>query len=123
MSTKENKRSLNKIIAISILIVLVIVNATWMIICKYPGPLMALIFYVFVAFLFWRKNDFRAGIIMGIIGLIIHVCELLLQGIADLGRLELVFFFANLLLPIPLIYFSYRAYKEVRDTGDSFSKI
>ncbi len=89
-----------------------IINATWVTICKSLGPVIALIAYIFITFLFLQKNDFIAGIIIGIIGFIIHFYELIFQGIKELRGFEIAFFLINLVFPILLIYFSYKAYKE-----------
>ena len=118
MITKDPKYSFNQKMVIGILTILVITNAAWVIICKSYGPLIALIFYVFAIFLFWKKNDIFSGIIIGIIGLAIHIYELIFQGIADLEVLETIFFFINLIFPILLVYFCYKFYKKIKQNGN-----
>ena len=98
-----------KKIVIGILLVLALTNALWLITSAYPGPFIALIFYTLTLYLCWRKNDFRAGCIIGIIGLAIHLFELIVQGVKEFGGVDLVFFSINLIFPIPLIYFSAKA--------------
>jgi hypothetical protein len=117
ISIKYNKFLPNKKVALLIILTLVIINAVWVTICKSLGPVIALIPYAFITFLFWRKNDFIAGIIIGIVGFIIHFYELIFQGIKELRGFEIAFFFINLVLPIPLIYFSCKAYKEFKLNG------
>jgi len=117
MNNKETKRSLNEKMTIGILVVLVIANAVWLATSEYSSPLIALIFYALIAFLCWRRSHFQAGLIGGIVGLGVHIYELLSQGIIELGGLELGLFFINLTFPIPLIYFSYRAYQEIKRRG------
>jgi hypothetical protein len=114
ISIKYNKFLPNQKVALLVILTLVIINAVWIIICKSLGPVIALISYAFIAFLFLRKNDFIAGVIIGIVGFIIHFYELIFQGIIELKGFEIAFFFINLVFPIPLIYFSYKAYKEFK---------
>ena len=110
----KKKRPSNRRMTIGILIVLVIVNALLLMNVEYSGPSIALICYAFVTFLCWRQNDFHAGIAIGIFGFVIHLYELIFQGIEELATLEFIFFFINLLLPISLIYYSYKAHKEIK---------
>jgi len=86
-------------------------NAVWAVASQYSGPLMGSIFYGVIFFFCWRKNHFQAGVIGGICGLAIHICELIFQDIAKLGGIYTGFFFVNLILPIPPIYFIYMAQK------------
>lgn len=107
---------------IGILIILVTVNAILFMKGEYLGPSIALICYAFVTYLCWRQNDFRAGIAIGIFGFVIHLYELIFQGIEELGTLDLTFFFINLLLPIPLVYLSSKAYIETRNLKKAINK-
>jgi len=100
---------------IGILTVLVITNASWFAISKHSGSFVGLIFYAFIAFICWRRKRFQAGIIGGIIGLVIHIYELLFQGLSGFTKFESGLFFINLILPILLIYFSYKSYKKFRN--------
>ena len=100
--------------ALLVILSLMIINVVWVIICKFLGPVIALIAYAFITFLFLHKNDFVAGIIIGIVGFIIHFYELIFQGIKELRGFEIAFFFINLVFPILLIYFSFKAYKEFK---------
>jgi len=92
----------------------VVTNAVWVTISKYSGPLIALIFYAIIAFLCWKRRHFHAGIIGGIVGFGIHTYELIFQGLEELSGVILVLFFVNLILPILLIYFSYRVCHELK---------
>lgn len=114
ISIKYNKFLPNQKAALLTILVLVIINAVWVTICKSLGPVIALIPYAFITFLFLLKNDFIAGIIIGIVGFIIHFYELIFQGIKELRGFEIAFFFINLIFPILLIYFSYKAYEEFK---------
>lgn len=114
MKPKKIKPPSNQRMTIGVLIVLVIVNAILLMKVEYSGPSIALICYAFVTFLCWRQNDFRAGIAVGIFGFVIHLYELIFQGTKELGTFDLILFFINLLFPIPLIYFSFKAFKEIK---------
>jgi hypothetical protein len=50
--------------------------------------------------------------IAGVAGLGIHAYEFICWGVAELGAFDLVLFLMNVICPIPLIYFSYKAYRE-----------
>jgi len=106
--------SLDKRVTLSILLALVITNAIWVVVSEHSGPVIALVVYVFVAFLCWRRNHFQSGIIAGIVGICIHAYEFISWGLEGLIALDLGLLLANLILPIPLIYFSWRAYRVIQ---------
>ena len=103
---------MSRSISITILLVLVIANAVYVTITDYSGPIIALVLYGVVAFVFWRLKHFQAGIIAGILGFGFHLYELIAFGLADMRPLNLSLILTNLLLPIPLVYFSYKAYRQ-----------
>lgn len=103
MHTRNSKYSLGYRIVIGILTALVLTNTAWVIIFKSYAPLVALIFYLVVIFLLWCKNDVFSGIIVGSIAIVIHLYELIFRGLTGLELLESVFFFINLMLPVPLV--------------------
>jgi len=103
---------LSRSISITILLVLVIINAVYITITDYSGPIIALVLYGVVAFVFWRLKHFQAGIIAGILGFVFHLYELVAFGLADMRPLNLALLLTNLLLPIPLVYFSYKTYRQ-----------
>jgi len=113
MSGKKPHHSSVAKMTIGILVVLVGVNAVWAVTMELSGPVIALLFYAFVTFLCWRRSHFQAGIISGILGLGIHVYELIFQDLGRLDGFDLGLFYANIVLPIPLTYFSYQAHREV----------
>ncbi len=106
----DKKASSPERIALSILLVLIGVNAAWAVTSQYTGPVIGVVFYGIVGFLCWQKSHFQAGIVGGIVGLVIHVLELV--SIGEINGTELGFFLVNLILPIPLIYFSYQASRK-----------
>jgi hypothetical protein len=99
-------------ISITILIVLVITNAVYVTITDYFGPIIALVLYGLVSFVFWRLKHCQAGIIAGILGFGVHIYEIIAFGLADIRTLTLSLLITNLLLPVPLVYFSYKAYRQ-----------
>ena len=104
---------MDKKVPLSILIALVITNAVWVVMSEHSGPAIALAIYGLASFLCWRWNHFQAGIITGIVGLGIHTYEFISWGLEGLRALEFGLLIANIILPIPLIYFSYRAYRII----------
>lgn len=104
---------MHKKVTLGILIALVITNAIWVATSGHSGPVIALILYALVAFLCWRRDHFQAGIIAGVVGLGIHTYELISWGLTGLRTLDVGLLFINLILPVPLIYFSYKAYREI----------
>ena len=106
---KKDKYSRSGVISIAFLLALVGVNAIWLSIHGHGGPLIALALYLFVSYLFIRRRHFGAGVIAGLFGFGIHLIELLAKGTADLVGIDQVFFYANLILPVPLAFTSYLA--------------
>ena len=110
-SMRRDPYTLNQAFTLGILIILIGVNATWFVISRQSGPFVALIFYSIIFFLCWRMLDFRAVFIAGLIGFGIHLLELVFLGISVFQVLDFLLFCLNLVLPIPLAYFSYQAYR------------
>jgi len=99
--------SLCAAISIAILISLALINTLWVIRSSYRGALIALTFYLAIFVLcVWRRH-FEAGVIAGILGFLVHLFELFVQGTQELVGVDLLFFYANLILPIPLAITSY----------------
>ena len=99
--------TLDQALTLGILIILIGVNVAWFVISKQSGSLVAMIFYSIIFFLCWLMLDFRAVIIAGLIGFGIHLFELV-------QVLDILLFCLNLVLPIPLAYFSYQAHRVSR---------
>jgi hypothetical protein len=109
---KKEKISTSGIITIAFLLSLVGVNAVWLIIRGHEGVLIALVFYSVVSFFCLRSRHFGAGVIAGIFGFGIHIYELFVKGTTDLTGIDQVFFYANLILPIPITFTSYLASRK-----------
>jgi hypothetical protein len=111
MIAKENISPLG-IAAILLLCFLAVSNAAWVIISGHRGSFIALVFYLIVSVLCLRNRHFQAGVIAGTFGFGIHVYELLTRGITELNFVDQVFFFINLIVPIPLTILSFLAVRE-----------
>lgn len=109
---KKGKISPSGIITIAFLLSLAGANAVWLIISGHGGTLIALVFYSVVSFLCLRSRHFRAGVIAGIFGFGIHIYELFVLGTTEFIGIDQVFFYANLILPIPLTFTSYLASRK-----------
>ena len=105
---------MEKKLCFSILLALVVVNSAWVIVSFHSGSVIGLTVYGVVAYLCWHRNHFQAGIIAGIIGLGIHIYEIISRGMERLRVFECGLLIANIILPILLIYFCYRANQIVK---------
>lgn len=112
---KKEKISPSGIVTIGFLLSLAAANAVWLIASWHGGALIALSFYSVISFLCLRRQHFQAGVIAGIIGFGIHVYELFVLGTSELAMIDQVFFYTNLILPIPLIFTSYLASRKGSD--------
>ena len=117
MSGKKYLQPCAEKIIIGILIALTGINAILAASIEQPGPFIATISYAIITYLCWGKNHFQAGFIGGICGLGIHVYELIFQDLGLLRGIDLGLFYANIVLPIPLMYFSHMAQREL-NRGD-----
>ena len=102
-------------VATIILLSLAAVNALWLMINWQGGALIALAFYLAITYLFLSKQHFQAGVIAGVIGFGVHLLELLRPGASQLIGFEQVLFYANLILPLPLLITSYLASRKGSD--------
>jgi hypothetical protein len=103
-----------KRLCLSILLALVVINIVWVVASLHVGPVIGLTVYSVVAYLCWHRNHFQAGIIAGIVGLGVHIYEIAPSSLEGLTAIESGFLMANIVLPILLIYFSYRASRIVK---------
>lgn len=117
MKKKENI-SPSGVITIALLLALAAVNAVWLIVSWHGGAFIALGFYSVISILCLRRQHFQAGVITGIIGFGIHILELFILGTSELTVLDQVFFYANLILPLPLTITSYLASRKGSDEDE-----
>ena len=89
-----------KALAVGSLAALALVDGTWALASGRASPLIAAVAFGVVAALVGIKNEFRAGLIVGIVGVAIHAFELIFHGLRGLSVLEEVLFAANVCLPI-----------------------
>ena len=101
--------------ALLVVLTLVATNALWVLCARYSGPLFALFFYSVITYLCWQQRHFRAGVIGGVGGFGIHAYELISRGMGELHGIESALFFINLVAPLALLYFSYRACQGLRE--------
>ena len=93
--------------AITILVILAVGNGVWALTSGRAAPWLAVVAYGVVAFLLGRRDDYRAGLIIGIVGFAVHIVELVFQGMAGLGAVERAWLVANIVLPLALVWLSW----------------
>ena len=109
-------------VLIAVLLMLSACNGVWLLISGHAVPLIAVIAYAVVAFLVLRRNDFRAGFIIGIVGFAVHLLEVVIQGTVRLASLELVWLFANIALPLVIAGMSWILIQRSRYSGQRETK-
>lgn len=106
--------SIHQKITVFILIVLSVINALWVLLSDFSGPLIGFIFYSVIALLCWRKKDYQAAVFAGIFGFAVHLYELIFFKTVNTEDFLTIFLYLNLLLPLPLLYFGCRAKKMLK---------
>ena len=99
-----------KLYALIILITLVITNAVWATVTRTSGPAVGVILYVLITYFFWHNDHYNTGITGGILAALLHLSELI-RGVWVLEGITSVMLILNIVLPIPLVYLSFRAKK------------
>ena len=92
-------------------------NGVWASVTHRTAPWPATDAYAVVAFTVLRRKDYRAGLIVGILGFAIHTVELAGKGKADLGPIESAWLVANTILPLVLVFMSYTIVRRARRSG------
>ena len=100
-------------LALALLITLALMNAVWSFLSSWVGASTASVLYAIVA-LRWYLKDYIVGGIAGVLGFLIHLYLLLFHPLVDLRVFETVFYYLNLLLPIPIACFGFIAYRETK---------
>ena len=111
--SKKIKSSL-QLITIFILISLIVINTLWVLLSDFSGPIIGILFYIIITFLLWKKEDYTAAIFAGILGFCIHLYELIFFGFVKSEDVFSIFLYLNLLLPLLLLYFGYKAKKKLK---------
>ncbi|HEY71136.1 MAG TPA: hypothetical protein G4O08_11200 [Anaerolineae bacterium] len=100
-----------KPLGLTLLITMAVINAVWAFLPSWAGASIATALYTIVA-LRWYMKDYLAGGIAGVLGFGIHLYVLLFHPLEDLQVFETVFFYLNLLIPIPIACFGFLLYPE-----------
>ena len=108
---------INKRSVVTILVILASGNGVWWITSSRSIILIAAAAYAVVAFEVWRRNDYRAGLMIGIAGFAIHAAEAAVHGKDQLGSLESVWLYANIVLPAALVWLSWILIRRIRISG------
>jgi hypothetical protein len=102
-----------KSLGLTLLITMALMNAAWSFLSSWEGASVGSVLYAIVA-LRWYLQDYIAGGIAGVLGFGIHLYVLLFHPLADLQVFESVFFFLNLLVPIPIACFGFLLHRETK---------
>jgi len=97
----------NKIVHKTLLI-LVVVNIVWSILFHYPGPLFGALLYGCIFIVCLKRHMIHPALIAGIFGLVLHLIELILFIRQGQMGMEIIVLIMNVVLPIPLVYFSWK---------------
>jgi hypothetical protein len=90
---------------------LVATNMTFLILVRKGGPLVGLVLYLALLVAVWRKRqpDYRPVVVGGLIGLAVHVVEVILMGWTTYRLLVAL----NLILPAVLVPTAWLAGREM----------
>ncbi|MGD9099728.1 MAG: hypothetical protein PVF45_04555 [Anaerolineae bacterium] len=91
---KGAERPLPAWIALGLLGVLVATNVVFLVLLQTGGPLIGLALYVVLLWR-WRQRDYQAAVVGGLVGLAVHVVEILATGWSTYPALMAL----NLILP------------------------
>ncbi len=100
-------RNIGEIIILIILIVLASSNLLFFIVSPYSGPIVGFVMAIAFAIHWWVKRNSTVIIAVAIMWIFLHIYELLTFGTTSFS----VFIYLNLLLPIPLLYFSLKRHQ------------
>jgi hypothetical protein len=98
---------------------LALVDVLWALGSGRASPLIGGIAFAVVALLVGIRSEFRAGLIAGIVGVAIHVFELVFHGLRGLGVLEASLFAANLCLSVVVAVCSWSALRNAAALGST----
>jgi hypothetical protein len=104
----------NKQIVVGLLLVLALINVAWLVLSSTGDPSTFALLYALAAWVAGQKNYFFAAMAMAVVGLLLHPYEWAAHRITLDTAVDQLFFFANLLLPLPLLFFSIKAAREKR---------
>ncbi|MFC1484148.1 hypothetical protein ACFL6Q_03770 [Candidatus Neomarinimicrobiota bacterium] len=99
----------NKQIIVGLLLALAVINVAWLVLSSTGDPSTFALLYALAAWVVGQKHYFFAAMAMAVVGLLLHSYEWAAHRITLDTIVDQLFFFANLLLPLPLLFFSIRA--------------
>jgi len=98
---------------------LALVDVVWALDSGRAGPLIGGVAFAVVAALVGIRSEFRAGLVVGIAGVAIHLFELVFHGLRGLGVLEASLFAANLCLSVVVTVCSWGALRDLAARGSA----
>jgi hypothetical protein len=104
----------SKRVVLILLVILAAGNAVWSLASGRTAPWVAVVAYTLVTLAVLLWDDYRAGLIVGIAGFVIHAIELVAGGATDLRPLERAWLFANIFLPGLLVWSNWVLLRRVR---------
>ena len=86
-------------------------NVTFLILVRTGGPLVGLVFYLALLVVVWRRRqpDYRPVVVGGLVGLAVHIAEVILVGWTTSPLLMAL----NLFLPVVLVPAAWLAGREM----------
>lgn len=103
----------------ALLLALVLVNCAWALLFARTGPVVGAAVYAMVTLVTWRRREIHPVLIVGFFGLVLHVVELFSAISAAGVRAELIFLVTNVVIPIPLLYVSWKLIRTRRRSRNS----
>jgi hypothetical protein len=97
--------------ALGLLGALVATNVTFLILMRTSGPLVGAVFYLALLVVVWRRRqpDYRPVIVGGLVGLVVHIVEVILLSWTAYPLLMAL----NLILPAVLVPAAWLAGREM----------
>lgn len=89
-----------KTVVVTALCGLALVDVLWAVESGRVSPLVASAAFAIVAVLVGTRDEFRAGLIVGVAGVVVHTFELIFHGLLGVAAIEAVLFTANLCLSL-----------------------
>ena len=98
-------------VAIGLLVALVTTNVVFLVLMHTGGPLIGLVFYLALLVAVWRRRqpDYRPVVVGGLVGLAVHIVEVILVGWTTYPLLMAL----NLILPTVLVSAAWLAGREM----------
>jgi hypothetical protein len=98
-------------VVIGLLVALVATNIVFLVLGRTGGPLIGLAFYLALLVTVWRRRqpDYRPVVVGGLVGLAVHIVEVILVGWTAYPLLMAL----NLILPAVLVPVAWLAGREV----------